>query len=92
MTGLPPLLAGADQLTWADCEPGTAATLSGAVATEPEVGVTALEGSDAGPEPLGFEAVTLKVYDVPPVRLWILAFVTGGEPVTVVGVCAVEPM
>ena len=36
-------------------------TLSGAEASAPEVGVTGLDGSDAGPEALGFDAVTLKV-------------------------------
>ena len=60
MIGLPPSFEGGDQLTRADCEPGTAATLSGAVGTAPEVGVTAFDGADAA-APLGLDAVTLKV-------------------------------
>ena len=56
------------------------------------VGVTALEWPDAGPEPLALAACTVNVYDVPGVRLRTLAVVAGGEPVTVVVACAVEPM
>ena len=38
------------------------------------------------------EAVTVNVYAVPLVRPETVAAVAGGEPVTVVGVCAVAPM
>jgi hypothetical protein len=54
-------------------------------------GVTALDAPDAGPVPPPFVAATVNVYAVPFVRPVTLALVAGGEPVTVVGVWAVEP-
>ena len=56
------------------------------------LGVTAFDGDDSGPVPIAFVAVTVNVYAVPLVRLLIVALVAGGDPVTVVGVCAAEPM
>jgi hypothetical protein len=58
---LPPLLDGALQLTVADPFPGTADTSVGAPGAVAEVGVTALDGSEAAPEPAEFEAVTVNV-------------------------------
>jgi hypothetical protein len=64
--GLPPSLAGADQLTVAVVLPASAVTLSGVPGTV--AGVTALEGEDAGPVPIALVAVTVNVYDVPLTR------------------------
>ena len=54
--------------------------------------MTALEAADARPEPIAFAAVTVNVYTVPFVRPVTVVDVAGGEPVIVVGVCAVAPM
>jgi hypothetical protein len=57
----------------------------------PAAGVTAFEAAEAGPVPTAFVAVTRNVYAVPLVSPVTVADVTGGEPLTVVGVCAVVP-
>jgi hypothetical protein len=54
--------------------------------------VTAFDGEDAGPLPAEFDAVTWNVYAVPFVKPVTVAPVAGGDPDTVVGVCAVDPM
>jgi hypothetical protein len=59
--GLPPLLEGAVQLTCAWPLATIALTPNGAEGALLAVGVTAFEGSDSAPLPLGFEAVTLNV-------------------------------
>jgi hypothetical protein len=56
------------------------------------VGVTAFEAADTGPAPVEFDACTLNVYSVPGVSPSTVVLVAGGEPVSVVAVCAVEPM
>jgi hypothetical protein len=56
------------------------------------VGVTAFEAADGALLPTLFDAVTLNVYVVPFARPFTTVDVDGGAPVTVVGVCAVEPM
>jgi hypothetical protein len=55
-------------------------------------GVTAFDAADAGPGPTPFVAVTVNVYAVPLVSPVTVVVVAGGEPVTVTGVCAVEPI
>src|SRR5215471_7113627 len=55
-------------------------------------GVTALDGAEAGPVPMALVAVTVNVYVVPLVSPVMVVLVAGGDPVTVVGGCAVEPM
>src|SRR6185437_8527864 len=57
-----------------------------------DVGVTAFDGEEAGPAPIGLLAVTVKVYCVPPVNPLTVAPVGGGVPLTVVGVCGVLPI
>ena len=61
MIALPPLLAGALQLTSAWLEAGLALTPVGAPGALAEVGVIALDCPDAGPEPLGLDACTVNV-------------------------------
>jgi hypothetical protein len=78
------------QLTLAELEAPAAVTLVGADGAVGAVGVTALEGDDAGPLPAPLIACTVKVYVVPPVSPLTVPLVAGA--VTVVGVCAVEPM
>jgi hypothetical protein len=56
------------------------------------VGVAELECADAGPVPTVLVAATVKVYAVPFVSPLIVVLVAGGEPATVVGVWAVEPL
>jgi hypothetical protein len=56
------------------------------------VGVTELDGAEAGPVPTELAAATVNVYAVPFVKPVTVADVAGGLPVTVIGVCAVEPM
>jgi hypothetical protein len=58
---LPPSLLGVFQVTTASLDAGDAATPAGAEGTVGAVGVTALEASDSGPEPLGLDAVTVNV-------------------------------
>jgi hypothetical protein len=60
---LPPVEAGADQLTVALALWPMALTPVGAPGTA--IGVTALEGDDGGLVPAAFVAVTVNVYDVP---------------------------
>ena len=60
---LPPLLAGAVQLTVACAFPATAAAAVGAPGTV--AGVTALLAVEAGLGPTALVAVTVKVYAVP---------------------------
>ena len=91
MIGLPPL-AGADQLTVADWFPAVAVTVAGAPGTVGATGVTWLEGTDAGPVPTLFVAVTVNVYAVPSVRPLTVALVAGGLPVITVAVWAAEPI
>ena len=54
------------------------------VTTSCTAGVTALEGFDGGPLPLGLEAVTTKVYAVPLVKPATVVLVGAGVPLTVV--------
>ncbi|PPK65359.1 hypothetical protein CLV40_11411 [Actinokineospora auranticolor] len=53
------------------------------------VGVTALDGADAGPVPTLLVADTVKVYEVPLVRLGTCSVVA--EPLSTIGVCAAAP-
>jgi hypothetical protein len=89
---LPPSLAGAVQPTVADVVSATAVAPVGASGTVDETGVTAFDAADCGPEPLTLDAVTRNVYVVPLVRPPTVAVVAGGEPLTVVDACAVDPM
>ena len=81
--GLPPF-DGAVHDTFAVAFPATADTPVGAAGTVGPVGVTVADGADAGPDPMAFVAVTVKVYAVPFARPVIAADVTGGLPVIVV--------
>jgi hypothetical protein len=56
------------------------------------LGVTLLDGEDSGPVPVTLVADTVKVYVVPLLSPLTVVVVAGGLPVTVVGVCAFEPM
>ncbi len=58
---LPPLEAGAVQLTVACPLPGVAVTAVGAPGTVELLGVTLFDGADAGPVPTAFVAVTVNV-------------------------------
>ena len=87
---LPPSLAGAVQRTIAAPASSCAATPVGAVGGSDDVGVTALETADSGPAPVGLDAWTVKVYDVPAVSAEMVVLVVDEE--TVLGVCAVVPM
>ena len=51
-----------------------------------------MEAADCGPVPTALEAETLKVYVVPAERPDTVTEVGGGDPETVVGVWAVDPM
>jgi hypothetical protein len=55
-------------------------------------GVTGFDAADPGPLPTPFVALTVNVYAVPFVSPVTVVVVAGGEPVTVTGVCAAEPM
>ena len=59
MMGLPPFEAGAEKLTVACALPAVAVAPVGAPGAV--AGVTLLEGLDAGPVPMAFVAVTVKV-------------------------------
>ena len=61
MIALPPLLAGAVQLTVADALPAVAVTPVGAPGAVGALGVTALDGDEAGPVPFALVADTVKV-------------------------------
>ena len=89
MIGLPPF-DGAVQLTVACAFPAVALTFVGAPGSV--AGVTAFDGLDARPVPIAFVAVTVNVYAVPFVSPVTVVLVAGGDPVTVTGVCAVDPM
>jgi hypothetical protein len=66
---LPPLLAGAVQLTVAEALAAVAVTAVGAPGTDPlPAGVTGLDGAEAGPSFRLFWAITVNVYVVPFVR------------------------
>jgi hypothetical protein len=70
---LPPLLAGAVQVTVVDAAPATATTFvggSGKVA-----GITGEDDADDAPVPAAFVAATVKVYGVPLVRPVTVALV-----------------
>ena len=86
------MLLGAVQLTSACEDAGRTVTPVGAPGAVAAVGVTEFDGADTAPEPLELEACTVNVYAVPAVSPVIVAVVAGGDPVTVVGVCAVEPI
>src|SRR3954464_13067919 len=96
--GLPPVSAGAIQVTVACPFPGTAATPVGAPGTLR--GVTGAEGAEAGPVPTTLLAVTVSVYAVPWVRPATVALVAPmtlavrppGEEVTVYPVMALPPL
>ncbi len=62
MIALPPLSAGAMNVTVACAVPAVALTPVGAPGTV--VGVTAFDAADAGPVPMALVAVTVKVYAV----------------------------
>jgi hypothetical protein len=55
-------------------------------------GMTAFDSAEAEPVPTAFVAATLNVYAVPLVNPDTVTLVSGGLPVTVVGVCAVDPI
>jgi len=86
---LPPLTVGAVQVTTALVFPGVAVTDVGAPGGA--AGITAADGADAGPVPMAFVAVTVKVYAVPfvsPTRVAVFAPVVvavmpSGDEVTV---------
>ena len=61
VTGLPPLFAGADQLTNAREDAGLAATFCGADGADAPVGVTAFDDADTGPDPVELVACTVNV-------------------------------
>ena len=86
------MLLGAVQLTSAWLDAALAVTSVGAAGGNVAVGVTAAEGSDAGPAPAGLEACTVKVYSTPAVSPGTVTLVAGGVPVTVVVCCGTEPM
>jgi len=68
---IPPLLAGAIQLSTARVSPGVTLKVPGAPGTAAGTAVTPAE---AAPLPAEFTARTLKVYDVPlvnPVNVWL---------------------
>ena len=91
MIALPPL-AGADHVTVADPFPATAVGAAGAFgAVGGAVGVTALDGAEAGPVPTALVAATVKVYAVPLLKPLIVVEVAGGLPDTVTGAKAVVP-
>jgi hypothetical protein len=86
---LPPLLAGAVQLTVADALPPVAVMAVGAPGTV--AGVTLLDGLEAGLVPIALVAVTVNVYAVPLLRPLtvadvapvVLALIPPGDEVTV---------
>jgi hypothetical protein len=89
---LPPVLAGAVQLTAADALLAVAVTAVGAPGTVGTLGITALDGADSGPVPNELLADTLNVYVVPLVNPVTVVDSAGGLPVTTFDVCAVVPM
>ena len=91
MIGLPPF-DGAVHDTVALAFPAVAVTLVGAAGAVGAVGVTGAEAVDSGPVPMTLVALTVNVYAVPLLSPVTVALVAGGEPVTVVGVCAMDPI
>ena len=87
MIGLPPFAARSSSTT-AEPLPGVADTAAGASGAVGAVGVTALDGTDDGPVPTALVADTVNVYAVPFTNPDTTAWVTGGAPVTTVGVLA----
>jgi hypothetical protein len=85
------LLPGAIQLTCASLLAGSADTFVGADGAVAAIGTTEFDAADTGPEPIGLDACTVNVYVVPAVNPVTDAVVAGGDPVTVVGVCAADP-
>ena len=61
MIALPPVLVGAVQLTAADALPAVAVTPVGAPGADGALGVTALDGAEAGPAPFALVADTVNV-------------------------------
>jgi hypothetical protein len=89
--GLLPLL-GATQLTVIEPFPAVAVTAVGAAGgLSGRDGVTALEGAEGGLLATPLFAETVKVHVVPFVSPVIVAVLAGGDPLTTVGVWAVEP-
>ncbi len=79
---LPPWSAGACQVTLAAPSPGVPTTSVGRSGSRPE-GVTEFEGSEAGPSPTEFVAMTVKVYGMPLVRPVTTQLVAGATAVQV---------
>ena len=75
---------GAVHVTVAEALPPIAATSSAPPGAVGRIGVTALDGADAGPVPIALVALTVNVYAVPLVSPVTVALVAGGVPVTVV--------
>lgn len=67
MIGRPPVEAGAVHVTVACATPAVALTPVGAPGAVAACAVTAFEADDAALVPVPFAAVTVNVYDVPPV-------------------------
>ena len=65
---MPPLSAGAAQLTVACVLPAVTLVMVGAPGTAPSAGITGELGSEAVPVPALLVAVTVKVYAVPLVK------------------------
>lgn len=94
-----PLEAGAVHDTVACVSPATALTPVGASGTV-GLGITDVDGSDAGPVPTLFVAVTVNVYAFPSVRLTtaaevappVVAVIPSGDDVTVYMVIALPPL
>src|SRR4051794_18625756 len=75
VSGVPPVLVGAVQVTVALKSPAAADGLVGAPGALP-LGVMAFELDDAGPVPMALIAATVNVYAVPlvrPVTVWVRA-------------------
>ena len=90
MIGLPPLSAGAVQVTVASSWPALALTAVGAPGAVGAVGVTGSDAAESGPVPIALIAATVKVYAVPAVSP-VIVFDPAGAA-TLSDVCAVAPM
>src|SRR3954451_21899316 len=88
---LPPSSLGAVQPTIADVLSALAVTAVGAPGAPASVGVTAFEFVASPPEPPAFSACTVNVYAGGASRPVTVALVAGGDPLTVLGACAVVP-
>jgi len=84
--GVPPSLEDAVQETAAVVLPAVAVTFVGADGATKPATVTEFDCTDWGPVPTEFVAATVNVYEVPGVRLLMLALLTGGALLTIVGV------